>query len=90
MENDFLKKLNEHEGRRASRLTRAGRPGEAIHTLHQEKDMKSHRYAVIRDSRCFITNGFTGRKCLRKRKYFLLEEIIRLYSEVKGIHGYAA
>ena len=44
---------------------------------------------AIRDSPLFLLQmASPGRKCLRKRKYPLLEEIIRLYSEVKGIYGY--
>ena len=77
-------------GEAVSRLTRRRKVYEAIHTLHQEKGYEIASLCTLSGiPRCSYYKWLHREESAsEKENTLLLEEIIRLYSEVKGIYGY--
>ena len=77
-------------GEAVNRLTRRRKVYEAIHTLHQEKGYEIASLCALSGiPRCSYYKWLHREESAsEKENTLLLEEIIRLYSEVKGIYGY--
>ena len=83
----FLKKIERTGGEAVNRLTRRRKVYEAIHTLHQEKGYEIASLCALSGiPRCSYYKWLHREESAsEKENTRLLEEIIRLYSEVKGI-----
>lgn len=86
----FLKKIERTGGEAVSRLTRRRKVYEVIHTLHQEKGYEIASLCALSGIPRSSYYKWLHREesASEKENTLLLEEIIRLYSEVKGIYGY--